>query len=57
MLVVQNIDQPRSVQTWYECTTCGGQRLVSTEKSRSLLGGGLSLASAPRPSTPRGMGF
>jgi len=57
MLVVEKIDQPRSVQTWYECTTCGGQRLVSTEKSRCLLGGGLPLASATRPPAARGAGF
>jgi len=54
MLVSEHTDQPRSVQTWYQCTTCGGQRLVSVEKGRYLLGGGLSLASALQPPAPRG---
>ena len=33
-MVIERSIQPKSTQTWYECTTCSGQRLLSAERLR-----------------------
>jgi len=34
MIVIARNIQPNSTQTWYECTTCSGQRLLSADRLR-----------------------
>jgi len=34
MIVMERSIQPNSTQTWYECTTCNGQRLLSADRLR-----------------------
>jgi len=34
MIVIERSIQPNSTQTWYECTTCSGQRLLSADRVR-----------------------
>jgi hypothetical protein len=46
MILTERMDQPGSVQTWYQCPTCSGQRLVSVDTRRSSLGNQRSRGSA-----------
>lgn len=32
MIIIDRNIQPSSTQTWYECTTCSGQRLLSADR-------------------------
>lgn len=34
MTVIERSIQPNSTLTWYECTTCSGQRLLSADRMR-----------------------
>lgn len=34
MIVKERSIQPHSTQTWYACTTCSGQRLLSADRLR-----------------------
>ena len=45
MIVMERNVQTNSTQTWYQCTTCGGERLLSTDKRRYVAGSGQSLTS------------
>lgn len=47
MIVTEQVSRPRSTQTWYECTNCSGQRLLSIDTAHSLLRYSLPLAATP----------
>jgi len=48
MIVMEQSVRPNSTQTWYQCTTCGGERLLTVERPRYLIGSGQSLTSRLR---------
>ena len=45
MIVVERSVQPSSTQTWFQCTTCSRQRLVSADRPRYVVGSGQPLTS------------
>jgi hypothetical protein len=45
MIIIERIAQAQSTQTWYQCTTCSAQRLLSADKPHYFVGSGQSLTS------------
>jgi transposase-like protein len=45
MIIMEHNVQPSSTQTWFQCTVCSGQRLLSAERPRYVVGSGQSLVS------------
>jgi predicted RNA-binding Zn-ribbon protein involved in translation (DUF1610 family) len=45
MIVMEQSVRPNSTQTWFQCPICGGQRLLTVERPRYLVGSGQSLTS------------
>lgn len=45
MIVMERSVQPSSTQTWFECTTCNGQRLLTADRPRFVAGLGQPLTS------------
>ena len=48
MIVTERKVQPGSTQTWFECVTCSGQRLLSAERPRYVAALGQPLTSRIR---------
>jgi hypothetical protein len=51
MIVMERIEQPRSTQTWYECTNCSGHRLRTADRPGLSLGSGQPLTTRFRSET------
>ena len=48
MMVTERSVQPSSIQTWFQCTSCSGQRLLSVDRPRYVAALGQSLTSRIR---------
>jgi DNA-directed RNA polymerase subunit RPC12/RpoP len=51
MIVMERIVQPHSTQTWFQCTTCSGRRLLSADRPCYFVGSGQPLTSRFRAET------
>ena len=49
MIVMEQSVEPGSTQTWFQCTACTGQRLLTVDRPRYVAGSGESLTSRFRP--------
>jgi DNA-directed RNA polymerase subunit RPC12/RpoP len=51
MMIMKRQVQSQSTQTWYQCTTCSGRRLLSADRPCYFVGSGQPLTSRFRADT------
>jgi len=49
MIVMERDIQPGSTQTWFQCTSCSSQRILTADRPRYVDGLGQPLTSRFRP--------
>jgi hypothetical protein len=52
MVVMEQSIGPSSTQTWFQCMTCSGQRVLTADRLRYVVGSGQSLRSRFRLADP-----